>query len=240
MALSFGSPALAAELNVGQKSAPISLESEQINVDAIKEKYWALGNEAELGVVQNRTYSKSGKFEVSFNLGVLYSDPFLDVKTLGFSLGYHLSEYFSAHLLVFKHLTGPSSALTTFQNTLGATVDTNIPKFYVGAEGMSSLFYGKLSVLGKSIIYYDFYFLSGLGVTNTESGTYVTPSLGLGQRFYLNSTISVRLDYRLFYYNENILEKVVPTLIGQVRGQRGNFSNTVTLGITLLTFGSKK
>ena len=104
---------------------------------------------------------------------------------------------------------------------------------------MGSLFYGKLSVLGKSIIYYDFYFLGGLGLTNTESGNYPTPSLGLGQRFYLNRTLSIRLDYRLFYFYENIVEKVVPTMIGQIRGQRSNWNNTVNLGINLSTFGIK-
>ena len=211
----------------------------EVNMEAIKEKYWALGNETELGVVQNRAYTKSGKFEFSFNLGVLYSDPFLEVKTLGFSAGYHLSEYFSLHLLALKHITQPSSALTTFQSTLGATVDTNIPRYYLGTEAMGSLFYGKLSVLGKSIIYYDFYFLGGLGLTNTESGNYPTPSLGLGQRFYLNRTLSIRLDYRLFYFYENIVEKVVPTMIGQIRGQRSNWNNTVNLGINISTFGIK-
>ncbi len=213
-------------------------EAEQVNVDAIKEKYWALGNETELGVVQNRAFTKKGKYELSVNLGVLYSDPFLDIKTLSFSAGYHVSEYLSFHLIAMKHLSAPSSALQTFQDTLGATVSTNIPSTYLGAEGMGSLFYGKLSVLGKSIIYYDFYFLGGVGATNTESGTFVTPSLGLGQRFYINRLLSFRLDYRLMYYNEKILEKEVPTQLGQLRGWRGNWSNTVNFGISFSTFGN--
>src|SRR4051812_44581774 len=92
-------------------------DAEQVNVDSIKEKYWARGNETEVGVVQNRTYSKRGKFEFTLLGGVLYSDPFLTVQTLGGAIGYHLSEYVSAHLFAFNHFTNPSSALTTFQDT---------------------------------------------------------------------------------------------------------------------------
>ncbi len=231
-------PCLAAEPVPTQSPASVGppADAEQVNVDSIKEKYWALGSETELGVVQNRAYTKKGKFELSLNLGVLYSDPFLDVRTLGFSLGYHLNEYLSLHLLAFKDLVSPSSALNTFQQTLGATVDTNIPRYFLGMEGMGSLFYGKLSVLGKSIIYYDLYLLCGMGLTNTESGNYATPSIGLGQRFYLNKTVSVRLDYRLIFYEERIIEKVIPTQIGKVLGNRSNWNNTVTLGVSLWSF----
>src|SRR6476659_8308907 len=91
-------------------------DAEQVNVDSIKEKYWARGNETELGVVQNRTFSKTGKFEFSLLGGALYSDPFLDVKMLGGTLGYHINEYFSFHLMAFKDLVSPSAALLTFQN----------------------------------------------------------------------------------------------------------------------------
>ena len=217
-------------------STTSSEEAESVNVDSIKEKYWARGSQVELGVVQNRTYLKKGRIELSLLGGIIYSDPFLNIKTFGFSLGYHLSEYFSLHLIALKDSVGSSSALDTFQETLGATVNTNFPQSYFGAEGMSSIFYGKLSVLGKSIIYYDFYFLSGLGVTNTESGKDITPSLGLGQRFYLNKTLSVRLDYRLMYYRETILEKEIPTLIGQVDGTRNNWNNTVLLAVSFMLF----
>lgn len=213
------------------------MEAEQVSVDSIKEKYWARGNETELGVVQNRTFSKKGKLEFSSYLGAIYSDPFLDTKAVGFSIGYHFSEYLSAHLISLKDLVNPSSALNYFESKMGSTVNSNIPRYYVGLEGMGSIFYGKLSVLGKSIIYYDFYFLAGGGNTNTESGNYITPSIGFGQRFYLNKTFSVRLDYRLMYYHETVLEKVIPTLMGQSDGVRDNWNNTILFGISIMPFG---
>ena len=220
-------------------NANTNYDAEQVNVDSIKEKYWARGDETEVGVVQNRTYSKKGRLEFTLTGGVLYSDPFLSVQTVGGDIGYHLSEYISFHIVGFKDLVGPSSALSTFQSTEGATTDTNPPNYYLGGEMMASLLYGKLSVVGQSIIYYDFYMMAGGGATNTLTGTYATPSVGLGQRFYLSRVLSLRLDYHLMYYRETIDEEVVPTEIGQSRGQRNNWNNVINLGISFMPFGGK-
>ena len=89
-------------------------------------------------------------------------------------------------------------------------------------------------MLGKSIIYYDFHLLAGAGLTGTESGRYFTPSLGLGQRFYITRHVSIRIDYRLQYFRETILEKQIVTKIGQATGDRDNWSNTLNLGVSFL------
>lgn len=234
--LTIGSAQAAGVNGSNQGRKPKSTEFEQVNVDQIKEKYWARGNETELGVVQNRTFSKKGKVEFSLLTGVVFSDPFLSVNIAGGSIGYHLSEYLALQITGFHHLVTSSSALLTFQQSSGATTNTNNPRNYLGMEGMWSVFYGKLSVLGQSIIYYDFHLLGGFGLTDTESGMNATPSLGLGQRFYLSKTISVKLDYRLQFYRENIIEKQVVTQLGQSRGLRDNWSNTITIGLGFMFF----
>jgi len=213
-------------------------ETEQVNVDNIKERYWAHGNEAELGVVQNRTYSKTHKLELGLLGGVAFSDPFLNVKYIGIDLGYHLSEYVSLHLLSWQYSVAPSNALLTFQTASGATTNTNFPSLYLGTELDASMIYGKLSVLGKSLLYYDLHLLGGAGVTRTETGNYVTPSLGIGQRFYLSKLTSLRVDYRLQYYNETLVEKQITTKLGLPVGARDNFNNTITFGFSFMLFGN--
>lgn len=219
-------------------SPPPEVDMEQVNVEGIKERYWARGNEAELGVVQNRTYSKTHKLEIGLLGGVAFSDPFLTVNYYGVNLGYHLSEFVSLHLLFMKFGVGSSNALLAFEKAQGATTNTNIPSLYVGSELDASIIYGKLSVLGKSIIYYDLHLLGGVGATKTETGNYVTPSLGIGQRFYLSKITSLRIDYRVQYYNENIVEKQILAKLGQVMGSRDNFNNTITLGLSFMLFGN--
>src|SRR5271166_4773557 len=67
-------------------------EAERVNIETIKQKYWARGNEDELGVVQNRMYTKEHKFEFGLYGGVVSTDPFLTVYSASFSLAYHYNE----------------------------------------------------------------------------------------------------------------------------------------------------
>lgn len=212
----------------------MSTEAEQVNVDIIKEKYWARGDEAELGVVQNRAYSKALKLEAGVFGGFVTSDPFLNTKSSGLTLGFHFNEYFALHLMGFKSYVAPSSALTTFEETLKATTNNNPATGFLGSEVAASFLYGKLSLIGKAIIYYDMHVLGGMGATLTETGNYFTPSIGIGQQVYLSKMISLRVDYRLMRYNETLVEKVITPKLGEVLGSRVNWTNSITLGVDFL------
>ena len=232
-----GKKVASASTVTGDNTAPDT--GEQVNVDNIKKKYWARGNESELGVVQNRTYTKERKLEVGLLGGIVSTDPFLTVDTLGFDIGYHFNEYWSWHLLGFKDYVSSSSALTTLQAGQ-KQANTNPPYWFVGSEGEASLLYGKLSIFGTAIIYYDMHALLGTGLTSTESGNYFTPMAGIGQSVFITQHISLRLDYRLMVYKENIVEKEITNQLGQVVGTRTNLSNAVVLGITFMTDSFKK
>jgi outer membrane beta-barrel protein len=236
------SNALAADSSKKSDDATQAQDSgaERVNVENIKEKYWARGDETEMGVVQNRTYSKEHKIEVGVYGGVVLTDPFLNVNNAGLSLGYHFSEYFELRGLFWKEFAGYSSALNTFYETKGGVVNYNKPKAYYGGEAVGSLLYGKLSVVGKSIIYFDLHVLGGFGLTNTENGTYPTPHIGIGQQVYVSKNISLSLDYRLMFYHEQIKERTIPTQIGTVVGSRNNFSNVITFGANFMFGGPKE
>jgi len=218
--------------------------AQRVNTEAIKEKYWARGDEAEIGVVQNRLYSKAHKFEFQIIGGLVNADPFVATYNLGGRFGYHFSEYFSLHALAWKSWASPSSTQTTLledkpADEIGTALNTNYARAYYGTEAQASLLYGKLSVVGKAIIYYDLHFLAGLGITSTESGSDFTQSFGLGQQFYLSKTTSLIFDYRLMHYNETLLNKIEPTEYGQAAGNRSNWTNVFSIGLGFL-FGSGK
>jgi outer membrane beta-barrel protein len=229
MALAGASLAIAEET-----AAPAS--SEKVDVENIKEKYWARGDESELGVVQNRLYSKARKFELGVFGGFMTSDPFLSVKGLGASLGYHFSEVWAFHVVGWKSYASSSSALETLVAG-GKKANTNIPRSYVGGEFAASILYGKLSLIGKKIIYYDMHLLGGAGATSTENGTYFTPHIGIGQQIYLNQWSSIRVDYRMMRYDERIKEKETTPILGQDVGGRTNWTNAITIGVDFLFGG---
>src|SRR3989338_4339689 len=164
----------------------LAASGETIEVEKIKEKYWAKGDETELGVVQNRLYSNAEKWEVGLLGGFVSSDPFLSVKNFGASAGYYFSPYFALHAIGWKDVASSSAALTTFESSSGFTANTNKPKFFYGLQASGDFLYGKLSLLGKMIIYFDLHLRVGLGRTETESGAYVTPFVGLGQQIHLD------------------------------------------------------
>jgi outer membrane beta-barrel protein len=221
-------------------------EAERVNVDTIKEKYWARGDQSELGVVQNRAYTKAHKFELGVFGAVVATDPFLSVYAPGLTLGYHLSEYIAIQALYIKDFVGPSSALSTLQkdltsqnsgNSTGANTSTNPPRYYAGGEVVGSILYGKLSVLGQAIIYYDMNVLLGVGMTDTQNGNYVTEHVGLGQQVYLSKRLSVKFDYRLMHYTETIYDTVIPLGAAGYHadlGNRANWTNVFALGVSFL------
>lgn len=208
---------------------------EEVDLTKITEKYWAEGKETELGVVQNRKYTTAKKMEVALLMGTISTDPFLSVHSLGGSLGYHFSPYTSVHFTAWKSLVTSSDALKTFEAETSNTVNTNKPLAYYGTEVKQNFLYGKASIFGKMIIYVDLFVMAGIGVTQTESGSYFTPSLGLGQKIYLNERMSINLDYRIMRYNERILSKN-PATLGNPVGERSNTTDAVSLGLSFFLF----
>lgn len=217
-----------------EDSAPPAAGDEKVDVETIKQKYWAKGKESELGVVQNRLYTKAKKWNLGVFGGVISSDPFLSVKNAGGFLGYNFSEYVAVNVVYWKHFVNPSSALQTFEGTLGATTNNNPPSHFFGLEGVFSLIYGKISFLGEKIIYYDLHMIGGLGRTTTRNGDYLTPYAGIGQNIYFSKVTSLQVDYRIQYYKEDIIERVRPSTIGQKLGSRSNWTNVVTVGFSFL------
>ncbi len=204
----------------------------RVNVEKLKKQYWR--EEEEYDVVQNRIYSKANKIHLVVMGGIVDSDPFLDVKAAGGILGYNFNEYVSGNILVWKSFSNSSEALKIFEAEQRASANTNPPSLYYGGEAGFSLIYGKLSLLGRAILYYDLHLLAGLGQTKTETGTYFTQNVGIGQQIYLSRRMALRLDYRLMHYTETIVEKINPVRRGQEIGERTNWTNALTLGLSFL------
>jgi len=207
-----------------------------VEVDAVKEAYWNRSADGDIEVVQNRMYSKKHRLTLLLSAGTTSTDPFLDVKTVGGALGFHFSESFGVNAVYKKYLVSSSSYLSELERGLitgaSSTANTNKPNAYYGGEIEYSPLYGKISLSGSSIVHYDAHFLLGLGVTDTESGKYLTPSIGFGPQFYLSKGLALRLDYRLAMFKETIPEKVLLTRPNA--GERTNYSHQVAIGLEVL------
>lgn len=175
---------------------------EEIDVDKIKERYWARGKEEQMNVVQNRALSRKGKIELGASYGRVAGDPFLLTQVLRFSVGYHFTENFSLHANGGKLLVSHSSAGDEFQRVTGSAPAAIRLRAIGELEGRASLVYGKLSLMGATILNLSAYFSVGGGVADSSSGTLATVAVGGGQQIHLTHWFSVGLAYRLYYYRK--------------------------------------
>ncbi len=216
----------------------LSPEAEEL--ERIKQRYWAQGNEKEMGVVQNRLFTKEGRFETTLFGGLLISDPFVNTFTPGLSFGYNFDETFSLHAFGWKALATPSAALVTLRQG-EKEANTNPTSALFGTEGRASLLYGKLSLLGRKILYYDMHAGLGAAIVRAENGLYGGPLISVGQSFFFSNSMTFRIDYRLIVYRENITQKEgTEEQLGRIIDQRNNFSNSLTFGISILFGGSNR
>ena len=185
---------------------------ERIDVQSMKRRYWTVGNEDLMDVVQNRLYTKKGRLETALRYGFWSDDAFQDQKSLGLSLGYHFNEFFSLHGFYNTISASNSQAFSAAAIAApAATPYVNPAKSVMGLEGRASLLYGKLSVLGKSILYYDFNIAAGLSQHKTNLGTSTGYFAGFGQQFYVNRNLFVTFDYRLLMHTDGFTKPGTPT-----------------------------
>lgn len=177
---------------------------ERIDVQSMKRRYWTVGNEDLMDVVQNRRYTKKGRLEAALKYGFWSDDAFQDQKSIGASLGYHINEFLSLHGFYSTISHSNNQAYNSAGEATGGVIFpvVNPGKAVYGAEARGSLIYGKLSLLGNRIIYYDFNTAIGLSQHQAQVGSSLGYFFGLGQQFFLSKTWFVGLDWRLMWHKD--------------------------------------
>jgi len=215
--------------------------------------------------VENRFFLKENRFEIAPVFGYVPNNPFARRFVGGLIVGYHFSETVSAQGEFIYSPDGNESDLKPLTGTLlqRARNDQNqlanfqqpLDKVALGATfGLAwSPLYGKINLVGETVLNFDFYMFAGLGMItknnyaavydengNLESGNFrdivdlkrledevkVAPYLGIGQNYFLNQMMALKLDVRAIFYVDNAPQND-PTAAPQ--GQR-LFNNFVAGG----------
>ena len=227
--------------------------SDKVDLKKLEDKYWSAKDE-DYSVIQNRTFSKSGKFFVSGVYGTLVNDPFAKSKVYGGHLGYYFTEDFGLEANYLSNSAIKSDSVSKF-NTLAANVSPNynLPGSSATLSATYTPFYAKMAFMNMSIMYFDMGFTVGVGNSGYNQVVKFRDTLGndLGegkiaqsaphfeigimQQLFLSKNFAFRLDIKNSFFNEKIVT-YDPGISGTRLEETGLKNNTyINLGLTLFT-----
>lgn len=204
----------------GQDSAPSaaagaapsrSSKSDKLDVSDLEKKYWA-AKDTDFNVVQNRTYTKTGRVSLSASYGFLVNDAFSDGPSLGASLNYYFSERYGMELTFVNTSSRNNKSVEAFISRYSVVPDhSKIRDFYGTAFNWVPI-YAKMSFLNSKIIYFDMAFSPGIGVTSYEQQieggsqgkTAPTLTFDVTQHFFFSNNFAVRFDYKNRWFSEDV------------------------------------
>ena len=188
--------------------------------------------------VQNRFFLKEGRIEATPFLGYVPNNPMVKRYVGGLLGAYHFSETFAAEGAFLYSPDLDQGDLKGLTHTLvaipGSAASESAPEFQQPLDKMImgatfaarwAPFYGKINLIGESVLNFDAYGVAGLGMLSLTSyyATYdaeaaaagdptptllerpvnkavLTPNLGIGFNFFLNQTLALKIDARNYFY----------------------------------------
>jgi outer membrane beta-barrel protein len=193
-------------------AAPEAEKSDKVDISDIENKYWA-PKDTDFSVVQNRTYTKEGKFGLALQGGLLVNDGYSDGTVYGGTVNYFFSERYgveATYATADVHENDSTKRLIDYGG--GIKPDYGRMQNYYGVAFNWIPFYAKMSVLGKKIIYFDMAFSPAIGMMNyeqvTEGGGLDKSAMAYGfdvtQYFFLSKNFSLRVDLRNRWFKEDV------------------------------------
>lgn len=76
-----------------------------------------------------------------------------------------------------------------------------VPKSVYTLSYQNTPFYGKVSLTKQGVVNLALYGNLGIGQYQIDGDSELAYSFGIGTKLYFNSRLSLRIDYRFFYYD---------------------------------------
>lgn len=158
--------------------------------------------------VSRKTFLKTGRFELTPSAMMTVNDPFYRTIALGGRVAWHVNEAFALEVggayvpPFFIQELEPVDLVREELTLINADNDV------VGLADVGVTFsplYGKVALLGDSIIHFDGFISSGVGVTFDDGADLFHPTMniGVGGRIFLNRWLVIRADVRDYVYPQD-------------------------------------
>lgn len=244
--------------------APAAAQAGSPGLDAIKEH--RVGHSPP-DSVQNRFFLKTERFELSPQFGYVPNNPFSRRFVGTLQLSYHFSENLAAEGTFsyspdagtgdLKGLTGTlvqiahtGQGSTSFEQPLDKTV------LSFGAAAKWAPLYGKINLVGETVLNFDLYGIAGLSVLSRAqyaavywdeapdgvvpvllesrgNAASVSPVIGAGMNFFLNQLIALKIDARSAFFVAGVPD-YEPEAVNETDGQSRLYNNfTAGVGVSI-------
>lgn len=146
--------------------------------------------------VTSRAFVKSGRVQLTPQLGLSLNDPFYQNYVVGGAISYNILESLFVRASGSLFLATETTPLVTGGS---GTFDPNFdrPVYSAGLELGWAPFYGKMSLLAESVLHFDTFIAVGGGVIGPDQGDpVVAATVAVGQHYFLNEWMALRLEIR--------------------------------------------
>ncbi len=189
----------------GGKPAP---KSEEVKATAVPEAEEKLVKDApaatpetqdRIKAVPRKAVLKLHRFEVAAFGAASVNDAYYTHLAGSGSLLFHLHDAFALGVgadYLYAHPRGTNVDVVRFSLTSVPAV-YELPKLFAHADFYWTPIYGKVSLFDDAIVHFDFYATVGGGVAMVaDERRRPAVNLGLGQRFFVNDWVALRLEVR--------------------------------------------
>lgn len=226
-----------------QGSNPAAPADDKVDISDLERKYWST-KDTDFNVVQNRLYSKAGRFGLSANYGLMVNDPWSSGQVMSGNISFYPSERFGVEGS-YEYINAQNNTATNRLIQKGAFPDSNKLRDYFGIAAIWVPFYAKMSVLSSQIIYFDMQVSLGAGMQSyaqqMDIGTNIKQSpaveFAVTQHFFITKHFAIRLDLKNRWYREEVVWYNSTTVLpGMSRTISNDVSNAtvLTAGLTFL------
>lgn len=189
-------------------------KDDKVDISDLENKYWA-PKDTDFSVVQNRTYTKEGRYFLTGHFGSPVNDQWGTGNVAGASFNYFWSERFGVQATYLKGSLRDNKAADAIATNYGSgiRVDHSLFDSYMGLGFNIVPFYAKMSLWGKKIMYFDMAITPTIGLTNykqriqdgdkMQSGAF-TYGVDVTQYFFFTNYFAVRADLKNQWHKEDV------------------------------------
>lgn len=186
-------------------------------IDLKPEEIRGKGASSPVTILQNRYFLKAWRPELGVSYGTVMNEAYTDTKLLGFRGALFFNEWLGLELQSFSATVSDSDDLQALKRLRYRKLDSDTEVFpdpeinriqkITDLSGIVAPFYGKLNFADWLIIYSDVYATAGVAKIDSDQGSLNAYTFGLGQRFYWQKSLSLRVDFKGRSYTEKAAGK---------------------------------